>query len=568
MLPLRTFIQETLRRSRTSYSTLQVALYYLIVVKPHVPRYDFTMEQPKGLSCRAMQCGRRMFLAALILASKYLQDRNYSSRAWSKISGLNTNEINQNELAFLQAVDWKLHIPEHVYQRWTDIVLKFTHTSGTSSCGDVASWRTIIPTLTPELDTIDLKPCRSFGTSGLHSAPANRIPSPCLTPHRSSPPVFPCDQTPTHPQNPPPPTLEPSLRPDYPHVQLPALPKLGLLPTPQMTPHPNNIGTPAASLAGFCTSRPSMSSAMSQAQSMCIQRSCVDPRPPCKYSKTAPSEMPSTVCPRRSSLARSSSTSSTSSPESTVSDVPSLASSQSSQSSRSSSTSSVTSGPIATAQHPLAKQATRRCANLQNNYLKEGKKGLTIATPIYEGNFQNLCASPEPLSASSTTVPDFTNFSLGTPVDVVASTHEAAQGLCALSGALPRSEPQTQYLPQPQPQHTGSRAGRKRGRTSEDLGLQKNVRQLIAMDTQGTKKEDDSTVVSDNHVADSFLMPQPKAAQSPSTQRSVSSAVKLPLPLSFPRNAGSTDRACCGNEATKFLWGAGNAPDEVADILD
>jgi hypothetical protein len=34
---LRTFIQETLRRSRTSYSTLQVALYYLIKVKPHVP---------------------------------------------------------------------------------------------------------------------------------------------------------------------------------------------------------------------------------------------------------------------------------------------------------------------------------------------------------------------------------------------------------------------------------------------------------------------------------------------------------------------------------------------------
>jgi hypothetical protein len=38
---------------------------------------------------RAKQCGRRMFLAALILSSKSLQDRNYSARAWSKISGLN-----------------------------------------------------------------------------------------------------------------------------------------------------------------------------------------------------------------------------------------------------------------------------------------------------------------------------------------------------------------------------------------------------------------------------------------------------------------------------------------------
>jgi hypothetical protein len=97
VLPLRTFIQETLRRSRTSYSTLQVALYYLVLIKPHVPKHNFTMEQPVDrASDRALQCGRRMFLAALILASKYLQDRNYSARAWSKISGLNTQEINQN----------------------------------------------------------------------------------------------------------------------------------------------------------------------------------------------------------------------------------------------------------------------------------------------------------------------------------------------------------------------------------------------------------------------------------------------------------------------------------------
>ena len=86
ILPLRTFIQETLRRSRTSYSTLQVTLYYLILIKPYVPEHDFTMEEP----VRALQCGRRTFLSALILASKYLQDRNYSARAWNKISGLNT----------------------------------------------------------------------------------------------------------------------------------------------------------------------------------------------------------------------------------------------------------------------------------------------------------------------------------------------------------------------------------------------------------------------------------------------------------------------------------------------
>ena len=161
VLPLRTFIQETLRRSRTSYSTLQVALYYLILIKAHVPQHDFTMEQPVDDHCnRALQCGRRMFLAASILASKYLQDRNYSARAWSKICGLNTIEINRNETAFLLAVNWKLHITETVFQKWSDIMLRFTSNkpggpSAIRSCSDAATWKAIVVQLTPELDNMD-----------------------------------------------------------------------------------------------------------------------------------------------------------------------------------------------------------------------------------------------------------------------------------------------------------------------------------------------------------------------------------------------------------------------------
>ena len=98
VLPLRTYIEETLRRSRTSYSTLQVALYYLVLIKPFIPKNDFTQEQKMDCpASRSLMCGRRMFLAALILASKYLQDRNYSAKAWSKMSGLKISEINTNE---------------------------------------------------------------------------------------------------------------------------------------------------------------------------------------------------------------------------------------------------------------------------------------------------------------------------------------------------------------------------------------------------------------------------------------------------------------------------------------
>ncbi|KIW97032.1 uncharacterized protein Z519_02424 [Cladophialophora bantiana CBS 173.52] len=127
VLRLDTFIKETLRRSKTSYSTLQVALYYLILLKSRMcqgpSKTGWRGESSERSQCRAMQCGRRMFLSALMLASKYLQDRNYSARAWSKISGLRSNEINENEREYLAQINYDLHVPKEAFDNWSKIVL-------------------------------------------------------------------------------------------------------------------------------------------------------------------------------------------------------------------------------------------------------------------------------------------------------------------------------------------------------------------------------------------------------------------------------------------------------------
>lgn len=158
VLPLQDFITETLRRSKTSYSTLQVAMYYLILLKSHLPKCDFTQEQ----SCvpadrRAMQCGRRMFLSALMLASKFLQDRNYSTRAWGKITGLPTSEINTNELKFLEAVNWKLHVSKEKFERWSHAVIALSSPPrpGISptpqpSLVETVGWSAVLERLTPD----------------------------------------------------------------------------------------------------------------------------------------------------------------------------------------------------------------------------------------------------------------------------------------------------------------------------------------------------------------------------------------------------------------------------------
>ncbi|PHH68344.1 hypothetical protein CDD80_7586 [Ophiocordyceps camponoti-rufipedis] len=341
VLPLRTFIQETLRRSRTSYSTLQVALYYLVLVKPRVPKHGFAVDHLDDRPAdRALQCGRRMFLAALILASKYLQDRNYSARAWSKISGLNTHEINQNEMAFLLAVNWKLHIADDVFQRWTDIVLKCMPPPSpppppTADDGVTAAvrphqppdWKHLIMRLDPDLFNAESL-LRGAGqtspfakTSDLCVLSPRSILNMPLSQKPTNPPaVFRAPSSSSYSATPvPPASTEMPCRP---------APTLGPLPTPRLTPSTGGLCTPAAGAPPPHVMAKGGAMGIAMAQASCVGATQGLERLPL-YNTLSPQ------ChyhfSRRSSLANSVSTAS--SPDSMVSDV-------SSRSSRSSTSSS------------------------------------------------------------------------------------------------------------------------------------------------------------------------------------------------------------------------------------
>ncbi|KAJ3284462.1 hypothetical protein HDU79_008103 [Rhizoclosmatium sp. JEL0117] len=133
VLPLKFFIQEILRRSKTSCCTLQLALYYIIRLRNQLAKDGQSSVQPElslltppaspSFANESVPvCGRRMFLTALILASKYLQDRNYSNKAWSKISGLTVTEINANEFKFLGLIDYELFVGHETFANWTSLL--------------------------------------------------------------------------------------------------------------------------------------------------------------------------------------------------------------------------------------------------------------------------------------------------------------------------------------------------------------------------------------------------------------------------------------------------------------
>ncbi|KAI0548515.1 hypothetical protein F4679DRAFT_320664 [Xylaria curta] len=459
VLPLRTFIQETLRRSRTSYSTLQVALYYLILIKPHVPSHDFTMEQPEDIhAVRALQCGRRMFLAALILASKYLQDRNYSARAWSKISGLATQEINQNEMAFLNAVSWELHITDAVFKRWTEIILKYRPsqppTSG-SACLQISEqqtldWKNLILQLDPDLENIeDLIPIKPSSRGVLATVPSsNSSPSPSRAGSYSS------IEAPASPHTPKAvPTLtimEPA--PAAVHTPGRHAPALGLLPTPRLTPQPTGFCTPAVATAtSLLGGRCSMSFAMAQAAQVSASQS-LD-----KWPGSINTSPRSYMLTRRASLASSISTAS--SPESMISDT-----SRTSRSSSISSASSLASAPSV----KLDIQA--RCRNAKLYGERYSMKPAIASVPE---DYEENCMTSSPESYTGTVGKDLYQMSLETPLRRDCDMEDAADAARALQ------ELHNYHHSNAQVDSAPRLCLKRNRRVSTDESLQENVREIL-----------------------------------------------------------------------------------------
>ncbi len=494
------------------------------------------MEQPAdGQALRAMQCGRRMFLAALILASKYLQDRNYSARAWSKISGLTTVEINENEITFLLAVNWRLHISDAVFKRWTDIVLKYTPstqppnspTSIPTPTEKKHDWRSIVPKLTPELDDIDI---------GMMAPPsiARKLSNTCpfAFPRSADEALNPIETSDDKMSTPCaiPRVLEPTPRHfNVVHRPPPPFGHLGPLPTPQLTPCSTNVNTPAVSISSYGSHKPAMSMAMAQVKNVCMARTTLDQwetqsvhRCPANYESRP-------ALTRRSSLARSSS--SASSPESMISDV-------SSRSSRSSSISSVASSMCALSKPRLAVQATRRCANLQFSGRRENSGSVVLASCSENLSSLEFASSPESYLSPPCSIPDLADFSLRTPREIPArsdSYQVAARGLCDLATS------QAKMCPNP-----ASSINRKRGRDSADFSLQHHIRDLVSTHH---RSEDDSIILPDSRTADSFLVSTEASTESvPSPLSMRLSAPRLPLQKDMGRK-----RACCGEEAARFV---------------
>ncbi|KAF8628888.1 hypothetical protein AX15_003674 [Amanita polypyramis BW_CC] len=238
LLPIKGFVHEVLRRSRTSGCVLQTALCYIEAIRPKIPgilrrqkagemewkepgladrlvpatdaddqqtEENMSLEsiaadpmlstkaitrsdtqgnglavvtgQPDGNGSRMKQpdlippavdvpspllCPRRSFLAALILASKFMQDKCYSNRAWAKLSGLSPREIGRCERALGEALEWRLWVGKMpmVSQPSTAIVQRVLCRARSESCLE-SSLSKQTPFLIRNNDVVPASPDRS-----------------------------------------------------------------------------------------------------------------------------------------------------------------------------------------------------------------------------------------------------------------------------------------------------------------------------------------------------------------------------------------------------------------------
>ena len=61
----------------------------------------------------------RIFVVSLMLANKYTEDHPYTSKAWSTLSGMPINEINEMECDFLSLLGHDLYVSESEFRAWT-----------------------------------------------------------------------------------------------------------------------------------------------------------------------------------------------------------------------------------------------------------------------------------------------------------------------------------------------------------------------------------------------------------------------------------------------------------------
>ncbi|KAJ2690152.1 hypothetical protein IWW39_000962 [Coemansia spiralis] len=105
--PFQAFCYELLRSTQIAEPIVLLTLLYVNKFRQRFP----DMKGGSGSEYR-------MFVVALMLASKYLEDNTFTTQTWSEVSHLPAKDLTIMQREFLLALEHRLHVPDHEFFAW------------------------------------------------------------------------------------------------------------------------------------------------------------------------------------------------------------------------------------------------------------------------------------------------------------------------------------------------------------------------------------------------------------------------------------------------------------------
>lgn len=131
-IPLETFIEHIMARTRISTNTIVTAFMYLDRLKRKHPR------------CKGSPgSGHRLVLSAIMLAAKYMYDDTFDNVAWATVSSglFHLSHVNHMEMELLHFLNFELFI--HIddwYCFYANLERRIRPVQAPIPCGNPAGW--------------------------------------------------------------------------------------------------------------------------------------------------------------------------------------------------------------------------------------------------------------------------------------------------------------------------------------------------------------------------------------------------------------------------------------------
>ncbi|CCD23858.1 Pcl5p NDAI_0C01980 [Naumovozyma dairenensis CBS 421] len=114
---IKTYLMEILKRSQSSRNNVIVASFYF-------QKLYNSVQLNQDPNPEFVHCSKRIFLSCLILSHKFLNDKTFSMKAWSLISGISKRDLSILERWCLMRLNYHLVVDVTEINKWSFTNLK------------------------------------------------------------------------------------------------------------------------------------------------------------------------------------------------------------------------------------------------------------------------------------------------------------------------------------------------------------------------------------------------------------------------------------------------------------